>query len=102
MDKFPEFAKKVYLDTVGIGHFDEPINQPKQWAVGLANTGILGLLEIPHFGRGQDVRNCVKKLMEVTHGGYLWVEEHVSIDVELIMYITGLVISGETPCIVPR
>jgi hypothetical protein len=39
MDKFPEFAKKVYLDTVGIGPFDEPIVQPKQWAAGLANTG---------------------------------------------------------------
>jgi hypothetical protein len=28
-DKFPEFSKKFYLDTVGIGHFGEPINQPK-------------------------------------------------------------------------
>ena len=29
MDKFPEFAKKFYLDTVGIGPFGEPIVQPK-------------------------------------------------------------------------
>jgi hypothetical protein len=28
MDKFPEFAKKVYLQTMGIGPFGEPINQP--------------------------------------------------------------------------
>jgi hypothetical protein len=35
--------------------------------------------------------------MEVTHGGYLWVEEPISIDVELITYITGLPPRGETP-----
>jgi hypothetical protein len=26
-DKFPEFAKQVYLQTIGIGPFGEPINQ---------------------------------------------------------------------------
>jgi hypothetical protein len=86
-DKFSKFTKQVYLDTVDIGHFIEPINQLKQWVAGLANTGIVSLLEIPHFG---NVNNCVKKLMEVTHGGYLWVEELVLIDIELITYITGL------------
>jgi hypothetical protein len=30
MDKFSEFAKKVYLETVGIGPFGEPIKQPSQ------------------------------------------------------------------------
>jgi hypothetical protein len=97
MDKFPEFAKKVYLDTRGIGHFSEPINQPKQWVDELAKTEILGLLEILHFGRGQEVSNYVKKLMVVTHGGYLWVEEPVSTDIELITYIIGLPSWGETP-----
>jgi hypothetical protein len=89
-DKFPEFTKKVYLQTMGMGPFGEPINQPVQWVVGLAKNGILGLLDIPHFGRGQYANNCVKQLMEVTHGGYLWLEQLVSIDVELIAYITGL------------
>jgi hypothetical protein len=97
MDKFPEFAKQVYLQTVGIGPFGEPINQPVQWAAGLAKTGILGLLDLPHFGRGQYANNCVKKLMAVTHGGYLWLEQLVSIDVELIAYITGLPSWGMDP-----
>jgi hypothetical protein len=35
--------------------------------------------------------------MVVTHGGYLWVEEPISIDVDLITYITGLPPRGETP-----
>jgi hypothetical protein len=64
MDKFPEFSKKFYLQTVGIGPFGEPINQPVQWAAGLAKNGILGLLDIPHFGRGQYANNCVKQLMK--------------------------------------
>jgi len=59
-DKFLEFAKKVYLETVGLGSFGEPINQPRQWAIRLAKTDILGMLDIPHFGRGRDVSNCVK------------------------------------------
>jgi hypothetical protein len=95
--KFPEFAKKVYLQNVGIGPFGEPINQPVQWAVGLENNEILGLLDIPHFGRGQYANNCIKKLMEVTHGGYPWLEQLVSIDVEIIAYIRGLPSWGEDP-----
>jgi hypothetical protein len=63
----------------------------------LAKTDILGLLEIPHFGRRWNKRNCIKQLMEVTHGGYLWVEEPISIDVELIACITGFPPQGETP-----
>jgi hypothetical protein len=55
------------------------------------------LLDIPHFGMGWDVRNCVKQLMEVTHKGYLWLEQPVSIDVDLITYITWLPPRGETP-----
>jgi hypothetical protein len=38
--------------------------------------------------------------MEVTHGGYLWVEEPVSIDVEIITYITRIPY-GEEPLVVP-
>jgi hypothetical protein len=94
---FFEFSRKVYLDSVGTEPFDDPILQPKQWATGLANTRILNLLDIPHLGRGHDVNNCIKQLMEVTHGGYLWVEEPVSIYVELIAFIIGLPSLGESP-----
>jgi hypothetical protein len=51
-DKFPEFAKKVYLETMGIGPFGNPINQPSHWVVRLEKIEILGLLDIPQFGRG--------------------------------------------------
>jgi hypothetical protein len=47
MENLPEFSKKVYLQIVGIG----PFGEPSQWAVGVAKIRILGLLDIPHFGR---------------------------------------------------
>jgi hypothetical protein len=94
---FPEFSNKVYLQIVGIGTFDESINQPVQWASGLAKNKILGLLEFPHFGRGQYANNYIKKLMEVTHGGSLWLEQIISIDIELIAYTTGLPSWREDP-----
>jgi hypothetical protein len=52
-DKFLEFVKQVYLQTVGVDPFGEPIHQPVQWAAGMAKMGILGLLDLPHFGRGK-------------------------------------------------
>jgi hypothetical protein len=79
---------------VGVDPFGEPIHQPLQWAEGLEKTGILGLLELPHFGRGQYANSCIKQLMVVTHGGDLWLDKLISIDVELIAHITGLAIMG--------
>jgi hypothetical protein len=64
---------------------------------GLVNTGILNFSEIPHFGRRKDVNNCVKHLMAVLHGGFLWLDEPVSIDVELISFVTRLPSNGENP-----
>jgi hypothetical protein len=55
------------------------------------------LLEIPHFSRGREVNNYVKQLMAVLHGGFFWLEEPVSIDVELIAFITGLPSNGKNP-----
>jgi hypothetical protein len=96
-EKFPKFAKRVYLQTVGIGPFGEPIHQPVQWAARLAITRILGLLDLPHFGRGQYANNCIKQLMVITHGRDLWLGQLVSIDVELIAHITGLPSWGMEP-----
>jgi hypothetical protein len=96
VDKFPELSRHVYLDSVGTIPFGDPILQPKQWATRLANTRILNLLDIPHFGRGQDVKKCINQLMEVTHGGFLWLEEPIYIDVELISFITGLPCQGKS------
>jgi hypothetical protein len=78
-------------------HSGVPILEPKQWIVGLYNTGIMNLLEIPHFGRGKDVNNCVKQLLALVHGGILWMDRPVSIDVYLIAKIIGFPTDGENP-----
>ena len=55
------------------------------------------LLEIPHFGRGKDVNARVKQLLALVHGGILWMDRPISIDVELIVEIMGLPTDGEKP-----
>jgi hypothetical protein len=59
-DKFLEIAKRVFLQTMGTNQVGEPIEQPLQWETGLQKMGILGLLDLPHFGRGQHATACVK------------------------------------------
>jgi hypothetical protein len=54
-------------------------------------------LEIPHFGRGKEVKNCIKKLIAALHGGFLWMEQPISIDLEMIALITRLSSMGENP-----
>jgi hypothetical protein len=46
---------------------------------------------------GKDVNNCVKQLLEVVHGGILWMDRPVLIDVELIEKKKGMPIDGEKP-----
>jgi hypothetical protein len=63
----------------------------------LYNTGIMNLLQIHHFGWGKEVNHCVKKLLSFLHGGILWLDRQVSIDVDLIEKIAGLPTNGEPP-----
>jgi len=69
--------------------------EPKQWITGFYNTDIMNLLEIPHFGRGKDVNNCVKQLLAMMHRGILWLDRPVSIYLNLIAKIRGLPTYGE-------
>jgi hypothetical protein len=88
-DKFLELAKRVYMETMGTNRVGEPIDQPLQWETGLEKIGILGLVDLPHFGHGKYETSCVKQLLAVTHGGDIWLDKLVSIDVDLIANITG-------------
>jgi hypothetical protein len=53
-------------------------------------------VDIPHFDRGKEVNNCINKLLEILHRGFLWMEEPIYIDMELIVFITGLSSMGES------
>jgi hypothetical protein len=78
----------------------ETITQPHQWAIRLDRTRILGLLKIPHFGRGQYASSCIKQLLVVMHGGDVWLDKPIAITVELITQITGLTTGGMDPVLI--
>jgi hypothetical protein len=61
-----------------------------QWVTSLYNSGVMNLLDIPHFGHGKNVGLCVKQLLARVHGGILWMDKVVPIDVDLIAKITGI------------
>jgi hypothetical protein len=97
MDKFLDLLQQVYLERRGVNAKGIPIMEPKQWIHGLYNTCIMNLLEIPNFGRGMEVNNYIKKLITIMHRGILWLDTHVSIDVDLIAKIIGLPTNREQP-----
>ena len=57
----------------------------------------MSLLYMPHFGRTSKVNTCVNKPLVFFHGGFLWLDIHISVDVYLIATITGFPIVGIDP-----
>lgn len=96
-NKFPDFRPQYFMKAVVIEK-DNPLElQFQQWALGLETSKITNLMDIPHFGHNMKITYCVKSLLSCVHGGYLWLDPKVSIDVELIHYITRLLMDGEDP-----
>jgi hypothetical protein len=89
------------MQTIIINRLGEMIIQPHHWAAGLDKTRILGLLKLPHFGRGQYAIACVKQLLVVTHGGDIWLDKPIPITVEIIAQITGSPTWGMDPTLIP-
>jgi hypothetical protein len=87
-------APQVFLETIAVNPLGGTITKPRKWATRLDRTIILGLLKIPHFGRGQYASACVKKLLAVTNGGDVWIDKPIPITIELITQIIGLPIRG--------
>jgi hypothetical protein len=71
------------------------VSQP--WIKELAQSTILNVMKIPHFGRHQEVNACIKLLLSCYHGGYLWLDRCVTVDPALIHLITGLSMQGPDP-----
>ena len=70
---------------------------PMEWGKGLDQSGLLSLLFMPHFGRSIEVNTYVKQLLVEFHGGYMWLDKAYSVDVNLILEITGLPQVGVDP-----
>jgi hypothetical protein len=63
----------------------------------LAQSTLLNVMKIPHFGSHQEVNACVKLLLSCYHGGYLWLDHCIVVDPTLIHGITGLSMQGPDP-----
>jgi hypothetical protein len=70
---------------------------PQPWTMDLTQSTILNMMKIPHFGRHQEVNVCIKLLLSSFHGGYLWLDRCIIVDLELIHQITGLSMQGPDP-----
>jgi hypothetical protein len=70
---------------------------PQQWMMNLAQSTLLNIMKIPHFGRHQEVTACVKFLLARYHRGYLWLNLCITIDPVLINRVTMIIIQGPNP-----
>jgi hypothetical protein len=70
---------------------------PQPWTMDIARSTILNVMKIPHFGRHQEVNVCVKILLSCFHGGYLWLDRCITVDLALIHRITRLSMQGPDP-----
>jgi hypothetical protein len=70
---------------------------PQAWTHNLAQSTLLNVMKIPHFGRHQEVNACVKILLSYYHGGYLWLNHRITVDMTLINQIMGLSMQGPHP-----
>ena len=61
-------------------------------------TGLLKMLNVPHFGCSAQVTMVVKQLLALVHDGNLWIgSQKIAIDGELIHRIIGLPKEGPDP-----
>jgi hypothetical protein len=71
--------------------------EPVQWITELYNSDTMNLLDIPHFKWAKNVGLCIKTLVAQVHGGILWMDRPIEIDMALISKITRLPITGAQP-----
>jgi hypothetical protein len=70
---------------------------PQSWTHNLTQSTLLNVMNISNFGRHHEVNACVKLLLSCYHGGYLWLNHHITVDPMLINQIIGLSMQGHDP-----
>jgi hypothetical protein len=70
---------------------------PQSWTHNLVQSTLLNIMNIPHFGRHEEVNVCVKILLSCYHGRYFWLNCHITVDPTLINQIRGLSMQGPDP-----
>lgn len=72
--KFPNFVPKYYMHQTIIEEGNLPVLRFQKWSLRLEFSGITQFLDVPHFGHSMYITSCVKTLLSVVHGGYLWLD----------------------------
>jgi len=71
--KFLELAEEIYLINTGeMGPLGRLVLEHAHWIMGIYNSGIMNLFNIPHFGNKNNVGIYIKQLVSWVHGGILW------------------------------
>jgi hypothetical protein len=70
---------------------------PQSWTMNLVQSTLLNVMKIPHFERHQEVNACINMLLSYYHGGYLWLNHRITVDLTLINRIIGLSMQGPDP-----
>ena len=73
----------------------EHILQP--WDEVLNNSGLLGIINMPHFGWLDKANACAKQLLVCFHGRTLWLDIPIAVIVDLISEITVFPKAREDP-----
>ena len=60
------------------------------WIASLQPSGLLNLLQIPHFGHSHEINAVIKVLLSCVHEGHIWLDHKVDIIIDLIHWIMGL------------
>ena len=97
LEMFPELDMKRFMTTVWETEDGTIHIVPIEWARGLHKYGLLSLMDMPHFGLIVEVNTCVKQLLVYFHGGCLWINKKISVDVDLKAWIVGLPLTGVDP-----
>lgn len=95
--KFPKLVPSKFLKKSISSETHMIVIEPHAWASGLQKAGLLNMFDIPHFGQSQGINVCVKMLLSCVHGGYMWLNKSVSINIDLIVRITGLLSQVQNP-----
>ena len=91
-----EIMKGHYVPMVAVGG-GLILHIPWDWVRSLDRAGLLGLINMSHFGRLNEANACTKNLFSFFLGRILWLEKPFSFMVALISEITWLPKDGIDP-----
>ena len=95
--KFVQFQVDQYMAMIVNPTTKVEALTPQAWIASLQPSGLLNLLQIPHFGHNNEITTVVKVLLSYVHRGHLWLDRRADITIDLIHWIMGLCKVGVDP-----